>query len=809
MKIFEFTGFASADLFGGTAIRNALEFTMPEAATLKIEVTDNDNRLSGDAHRNELGDDRNGQIGSLERDGQEVGTGGRLYAENVWYVHGENGVTYKLVELEQPGNQPDSFTFLGTVPPAGLSLIVQGRVNVSGNGLRYSDLGAGDLPVQTPNIVEIAAGSDDFNILVKALGAAGLVEALQNSVDITVFSPTDAAFTQLATDLGFDGDTSDEDAVFGFIATALAGLAPDGDPIPLLTDILLYHVSPGAKSAAEIDAADQVATLLADTTFGSEGSELIDNEPDVANPNIVNPNIDASNGTIQVIDRVLLPLDIPGNTHVPNIVEIAAGSEDFNILVKALSTAGLVEAVQNANDITVFAPTDAAFTQLATDLGFDGDTSDEDAVFGFIATTLAGLAPDGDPIPLLTDILLYHVSPGAKSADEVDAADQITTLLTGTTFGSQGAELIDNEPDVANPNIVIPNIDASNGKIQVIDRVLVPLDIPGNTPIEDPQPLPTLTEIVATSGGTFDDNNDDFDLLLNALSAAGLTEALNDPNASLTVFAPTDGAFVSLSQTLGFRGSDEGEAFAYLVEALTLLSGGGDPIPLLADVLKYHVAPGALDSTAVLASDGIQTLQGGTLTVDGLSLVDADPDIADPTLIQTDIPAENGIAHVIDHVLLPVDVLQSDGSGKVDFIIDDDSRSHIWTGRDNDFVDGNGGNDIILLGRGDDVGLGGSGHDVIKGGRGNDILDGGADTDYLFGGRGADTFVFREGDGRDFIHGFEDGYDLIDLSGTNAQSIDDLQIKQFGRTAIIDISDDQSITLKGRQLDLGSDDFIF
>jgi uncharacterized surface protein with fasciclin (FAS1) repeats len=147
----------------------------------------------------------------------------------------------------------------------------------------------------------------------------------------------------------------------------------------------------------------------------------------------------------------------------------------------ALSATGLVDTVTGLEDVTVFAPTDAAFTQLAVDLGFDGDQSDEDAVFGFIAGALSSLAPDGDPIPLLTDVLLYHVSPGSKSANQIDGLDTVETLLPGVTFGSEGTELIDNEPDIDNPNIVIPDIAADNGTIQAIDRVLLPLDIPGNT----------------------------------------------------------------------------------------------------------------------------------------------------------------------------------------------------------------------------------------------------------------------------------------------------------------------------------------
>ncbi len=806
MKPFVFSGFANADLFGDKAIRSHLEFTMPEVPTLEITVFDNDHRLSGDARRNERGDDTSGQHASILKDGDEVGSGGRLYAENVWHLRGDDGQTYRLVELEQPGKLPDTFTFLGDIPAAGVSLTVRGPSNVKGNGLVYEQLGAGDTSPAKPNIVEIAAGSDDFNLLVKALAAAGLVEAVQNSDDITVFAPTDAAFTQLAVDLGFDGDASDEDAVFAFIADALAGLAPDGNPIPLLADILLYHVSPGAKTADEVDAAETINTLLEDAKFGSDGAELIDNEPDVTNPTIVGPDVGASNGTIQVIDRVLIPLDIPGNTQLPNIVDIAAGSDDFTILVKALGAARLVEAVQNSEDITVFAPTDAAFGQLATDLGFQGNVHDEDAVFGFIASTLASLAPDGDPIPLLADILLYHVSPGAKSAVEIDAADRINTLLTDASFGSEGTELVDNEPDVTNPNIVGPDISASNGIVQVIDRVLIPLDIPGNEP--EPTPLPTLTELVAASGGVFDNDGTDFDLLLNAVTAAGLGDALNDPAADLTVFAPDDAAFVSLAQTLGFGGSDEGEAFGYIVEALTLLSSGGDPIPLLTSVLTYHVAPEVLDSSAVLANDDIVTLQGGTLTVDGTSLVDADPDIPNPNLIATDLPASNGIAHVLDGVLIPVDILPSDGSNSVDFVIDDDSASRIRVAKDNDFVDGNGGNDKIWLGRGDDVGLGGSGNDFIRGGRGDDLINGGTGNDRMVGDHGADTFVFNLGDGHDRIHRFEDGIDLLDISGSGL-GFSDLHITERANSVLIQIGDDQSIKLEGRHIDISVDDFIF
>lgn len=153
------------------------------------------------------------------------------------------------------------------------------------------------------NIVDIAAGSDDFNLLALALGVDGLDDYLRDQNDITVFAPTDVAFTALATDLGYNGDTSDEAAVFNFIVEQLTVLG-GGDPLPLLGDILTYHVISPAQLAAEIDAADTVHTWSG-FSFTTEGTELVDYDPEAINPNIVAPDIQTDNGVIQVIDRVL------------------------------------------------------------------------------------------------------------------------------------------------------------------------------------------------------------------------------------------------------------------------------------------------------------------------------------------------------------------------------------------------------------------------------------------------------------------------------------------------------------------------
>lgn len=347
-------------------------------------------------------------------------------------------------------------------------------------------------PEPEPTIVDIVldasgtegldSNADDFDILREALTATDLVGTLADrEADFSVFAPTDTAFIQLARDLGADVADGDEAGALAAILAALEDLAgsPEGG-LDLLKQVLLYHVAPDGRTLAELRA-DGTITTAQGGTIDADGIRLADAELDLADPSVVAQDIDAANGTIQVIDRVLLPIDIAGNDP-DNVVDVAAENGNFTILIQALTAAGLDETVRGLEDVTIFAPTDAAFVQLAADLGFDGDTEDLDAVFGAIAATLEELSGSREgAIDLLSDILLYHVSPGSKTAAQVDALDAVSTLLEGATFGSDGTELIDNEPDIENPSIVIPDIPADNALIQAIDRVLIPLDIPGNT----------------------------------------------------------------------------------------------------------------------------------------------------------------------------------------------------------------------------------------------------------------------------------------------------------------------------------------
>ncbi|MEZ4592725.1 MAG: fasciclin domain-containing protein [Chloroflexota bacterium] len=428
-------------------------------------------------------------------------------------------------------------------------------------------------PMEEMNsIVDIAVADGRFTTLVAAVQAAGLAETLSGEGSFTVFAPTDDAFAALPE---------------GTVDSLLA------DPEGALTDVLLYHVVDGAVMAETVVTLDSATTLQGEdvTITVTDGSVFLNETTQV-----IITDIEASNGVIHVIDSVLLPPSMAAAEEemAPSIAEIAVADGRFTTLVAALDAAGLVETLSGEGSFTVFAPTDDAFAALPE---------------GTVASLLE------DPAGALTDILLYHVFDGAVPAETVVTLESATTLQGEdvTITVTDAGEVFLNDT----VQVIITDIEASNGIIHVIDGVLLP-------PSMMSEELPSIAEIAVADGR--------FTTLVAALDAAGLVETLSG-EGSFTVFAPTDDAFAALPEG----------TVASLLE---------DPAGALTDILLYHVVDGAVPAETVVTLESATTLNGADVTI---TVNDAGEVFLNDTVqvIITDIQASNGIIHVIDGVLLP------------------------------------------------------------------------------------------------------------------------------------------------------------
>jgi len=411
-----------------------------------------------------------------------------------------------------------------------------------------------EVPAQT--IVDIAAGNPDFSTLVAAVTAAGLVEALSAEGPFTVFAPTNEAFAKLPA------------------GTLDSLLLPENKQ--QLTDILLYHVVPGAVLAADVVNLTEAETLLGkNVNIKVDMGNVMINEA-----NVVSTDIIADNGVIHVIDSVILP---PAD--LADIVDTAVADGRFTTLAAALGAAELIDTLKGEGPFTVFAPTDDAFAALPE---------------GTVDTLLL---PENKQ--LLTDILLYHVVAGkVMAADVVNLTEAETVLGQNVSIKVDMGKVYINESEV-----IITDIETSNGVIHVIDAVLLPKEDIVNTAIEDGR----------------------FTTLVAALQAAELVETLKG-EGPFTVFAPTDDAFAKLP--------------AGTIESLLLPENK----QTLIDILLYHVVAGKVMAADVVTLTEAETVLGQNVTIK----VDMGKVyINDAEVIITDIETSNGVIHVIDTVLLP------------------------------------------------------------------------------------------------------------------------------------------------------------
>jgi len=256
-----------------------------------------------------------------------------------------------------------------------------------------------------------------FSTLVDLVVKAGLADTVSNQGPFTVFAPTNEAFAAL-----------DPALVDSLVANPEA-----------LKNVLLYHVVPGTVKSTALS--DDLA--VASAAGASLRINLPKNAVTVNGVNVIQADVEASNGVIHVVDQVLIP---PSG----NIVETLSADGRFSTLVAAATAAGLGNTLATGGPFTVFAPTDEAFAKLP-------------------AGTVNSLLQNPDA---LKAILLRHVVPAVA----------YSSTISSNTFRTAGSDRVNafrdqlNRVMVQSPKgrgrVVSADITATNGVIHAIDTVI-------------------------------------------------------------------------------------------------------------------------------------------------------------------------------------------------------------------------------------------------------------------------------------------------------------------------------------------------
>lgn len=481
-----------------------------------------------------------------------------------------------------------------------------------------------------------------------ALDAApgDLPTALNGEGTFTLFAPDNGAFDDLAARTGFE--SADD---------LLANIDP-----ALLGTILNYHLVAGENGAGDLAdgttlstsaGGELTITVDGDVILVSDATKLPQKAPTAS---VVQSNPDPANGTIHVVSRVLLPQEAVDALNLdirPSILEWATSTENLSTLASAVTKAGLVDILSELDTSTVLAPTNEAFANLLNDLGDDYNSLDDF---------------DNDAeIAVLGDILKYHVLPGVADV----MVGPVATALEGSSvevIAGVGGFAFEDITDV-DANIVTADIEANNGAIQIVDKVLLP------------QAALDFTALLASDDlATTVTSTPDLSILAEALAATELVDPFVDTsNESFvqgeeeededfeerrtpsnytyfkpaTVFAPSNTAFEELLEALGpnYTGIDSFDT--------------EEDMALLTEILTYHVVEGEITSNdleagslTTLAESDIEIVP--VLGTDSFVIGDASNNV-NANFVLTDVMARNGVAHVIDKVLLP--------QSAVDFII--------------------------------------------------------------------------------------------------------------------------------------------
>ncbi|TXD54339.1 MULTISPECIES: fasciclin domain-containing protein [unclassified Polaribacter] len=286
--------------------------------------------------------------------------------------------------------------------------------------------------LQTNTIVDVAI-NNNLTILATAVTRAGLATTLSEEGNYTVFAPTNAAFNK-------------------FLESDTRWTTINDVPVETLKSVLLFHtlnakVMSGSLTNTYVNTLStgpnaEPLSLKVQVTGGVQFNGDAEATP-------VTVDVEASNGIVHVINKVMMP---------PSVVTLALSNNNFTSLVAALTRADLttdfLNVLSQPGPYTIFAPTNDAFNKLlASNTAW---------------TTLADI-----PAETLEAVLLYHViSGGNVQADQLFNGPVATLGGKITIDITNGAQIVTSSDQTV--TIALTDVQGTNGVIHVINTVLLP-----------------------------------------------------------------------------------------------------------------------------------------------------------------------------------------------------------------------------------------------------------------------------------------------------------------------------------------------
>ena len=299
-----------------------------------------------------------------------------------------------------------------------------------------------------------------------------------------------------------------------------------------------------------------------------------------------------------------------------DIVTNVSNASNLTTLVAAVKAADLVSVLQSAGPFTVLGPNNDAFAKLPA---------------GTVETLIK---PENKA--QLQNILKYHVISGKYLAKDLTDGLSLTTVQGDTlTVVRTGNDLSFRDTGGNLAKVQTADVLQSNGVAFVIDSVLTPKTNPTMTDAGNP----TVGGAAMLKSKNLVENvtqASNLTTLVAAVKAAGLVETLQGPGP-FTAFGPTNDAFAKLP--------------AGTVETLVKPENKAQ----LTKILTYHVVSGKYLTSDLTDGQVLTTVQGGKLTIKktGNQVMIMDESGGTSTIQTADVVQSNGVAHVIDTVLMP------------------------------------------------------------------------------------------------------------------------------------------------------------